>query len=302
MTETMAGQVDAMTNATPLVSVVLSFHNAGSTLLRSLRSIQWQTYPHWELILLDDGSTDDGAECVDLLQDSRVRLYGDSRRRGLPARLNQGVGLARGKYIARMDADDIAFPERLERQVAYLECHPDVDLLATSVLLVDAQDQPVGVLGAGRSHEEICRKPWHGFPMPHPTWMGRADWFRQHPYDQRALKAQDQVLLYQTYRTSRFAGLPDVLLGYRYARLSVRKTLAGRYHYLRAVIAGGKGAHALAGTTTHAAAALRDLGGILFGMGSRVIRKRVVSIDASVGKDWDRLVAHLSSARHEKDA
>lgn len=278
----------------PLVSVVMSFHNARDTLLCAIRSLLWQTYPHWELILLDDGSTDGSAEIPKSIDDSRIRLYGDSLCRGLPARLNQGVSLARGQYIARMDADDVAFPERFAKQVAYLQNHPEVDLLATSTLLMNEHDQAIGLLTAAQSHEEICRRPWHGFPMPHPTWMGRAEWFRQNPYDELARKAQDQSLLYHTYRTSRFAGLQEVLLGYRYTRLSLHKTLLGRYHYLRAVAASGAKAHLLAGLVGHGMAGVRDMASMVLRLESQVIKTRVQPINAPLLAEWHALNTRLS--------
>ena len=121
----------------PLVSVVMSFHNAQATLLHSIRSVIWQTYQNWELILLDDGSTDASVEVSETVNDPRIRLYGGGACRGLSARLNQGVLLTKGQYIARMDADDIAFPERFAKQVAYLQTHAEIDLLASSVLLMN---------------------------------------------------------------------------------------------------------------------------------------------------------------------
>jgi glycosyltransferase involved in cell wall biosynthesis len=277
----------------PLVSVVMSFHNARDTLARTIHSLLWQTYPNWELILLDDGSSDGSAEILESIEDPRIRLYGDPICRGLPTRLNQGIALAKGEYIARMDADDVAFPERFARQVAYLENNRNVDLLATAALLVNTEGRPVGVLQAGLSHEAICRRPWHGFPMPHPTWMGRADWFRKYPYDERASKAQDQALLYRTYRTSCFAGLPDVLLGYKYTGLSARKTLMGRYHYLRSMKAGGDARHRLFGTVSHTVAAVRDLLGLVFGLEWRVIKGRVQAADAGVFAMWDAMRLRL---------
>lgn len=269
----------------PIVSVVMSFFNARGTLERALRSLQLQTFSHWELLLFDDGSTDDGATIVAALADPRIRLTSDGVRRGLPVRLNQGIERALGMYIARIDADDVALPERFNRQLDYLSRQPQVDLLATSALLVDADDSVLGILPAGLSHESICRRPWQGFPMPHPTWMGRADWFKQNRYDEAATKAQDQVLLYRTYRTSRFAGLPDALLGYRYPGLSVRKTLLGRYHYLRNV-ASVDTRHALHGVLTHGAAAVRDLAALATGTGRSVIRRRVIPADARTVDAW----------------
>lgn len=285
--------------AHPLVSVVMSFHNARQSLSRALRSLLWQTYPHWELILLDDGSNDGVDRVLKQFTDERIRLYRDSVCRGLPVRLNQGVSFAQGQYIARLDADDVAFPERFARQIEYLEAHPEVDLLATAALLVDGQDRPMGVLSAGMTHEAICRRPWQGFSMPHPTWMGRIEWFRRHPYDERARKAQDHSLLYKTYQNSHFAGLGEVLLGYRYAGLSVRKTLVGRYHYLRAVMAGANRAQMIACLAVHTVAALRDLGCMAMGFESRVIKSRVKPCESHILSRWGELQQRLPGVLQE---
>lgn len=271
----------------------MSFHNARDTLARSIQSLRWQTYSNWELILLDDGSSDRSAEILGYIEDPRIHYYRGTVCRGLPTRLNQGIALAKGEYIARMDADDVAFPERFARQVAYLDKHREVDLLATAVLLVNSSDRPVGILAGGLSHDAICCHPWHGFPMPHPTWMGRATWFRRHRYDESARKAQDQALLYKVYRTSVFANLPDVLLGYKYMGLSVRKTILGRYYYLRAMSSSGSVRHRFLGTLGHLFAAVRDLVGLVTGMQSLVIKARIKAVDAGVLAEWDRLQLDL---------
>jgi glycosyltransferase involved in cell wall biosynthesis len=280
----------------PLISVVMSCHNGRETLARALASLLWQSHAHWELILLDDGSDDGSAGIAQALGDPRIHVHADGVRRGLAARLNEGVRLARGDYVARMDVDDVAFPERLARQSAFLQANPEVDLLATAALMVDGDDRPVGILRTGSSHEDICRRAWHGFPMPHPTWMGRTTWFLRNPYDERAHKAQDQSLLYRTHRTSRFAGLQEVLLGYRYARLSVKKTLIGRYHFLRAVARAGRPLDVLAGVGNHGLAAARDLLGCATGMDAWVIARRVHPFDAVIAQRWDGLMRDLAVA------
>lgn len=279
----------------PLVSVVMSFHNSRDSLLVAINSLLWQSYSRWELILLDDGSNDGSADLLHTIDDPRIRLFSDPVCRGLPVRLNMGVSLAQGEFIARMDADDVAFPARLERQVAFLIEHPDVDLMATSALLVDGNSIPIGVLPTKQSHEEICCRPWHGFPMPHPTWMGRTEWFRRHPYDESARKGQDQVLLYQAYQNSKFAGLRAPLLGYKYAGLSVNKTLISRHCYLKAMRSTKNRRNWLQGNASHALAAVRDLLGLAFGMESRVIRNRVQIADASLLSEWEGLQHRLNT-------
>lgn len=279
----------------------MSFRNGRETLSRALSSVLWQTYDNWELILINDGSKDGAEQLVRNFQDERIHFYDDGASRGLPARLNQGINQACGQYIARMDADDIAFPERFARQVEYLQTHPEVDLLASAVLLIDGEDNAIGIMPVGQSHQEISCRPWHGFAMPHPTWMGRVDWFRSHPYDERAQKGQDQALLYRSHSTSRFAGLPDALLGYRYECLSVRKTLLGRYYYLSTVVAFGGISQLFRGLLTHSLAAIRDLISIFLGLDNQVIKTRVRPADDKLVVLWRGLVERLPYSIEKMD-
>jgi glycosyltransferase involved in cell wall biosynthesis len=169
---------------------------------------------------------------LDRVRDERIRVVrGDGSQKGLAARLNQCIELARGKYVARMDADDVAYPERFERQVQHLEANPDVDLLGNGAVLFKGDGQVLGVYPTARDHEDICRRPWWGFPLAHPTWMGKRAWFLRHRYDSQLTKGQDQELLLRSYRVSRFAALPDVLLGYRMDGISAKKSGRGRMNY-----------------------------------------------------------------------
>ena len=221
----------------PLVTVAMSVHNAASTLEAALRSILWQTFSDWELILVDDGSTDQTGRLLSQFGDVRIHVVeGKGGQKGLATRLNECIDLARGKYVARMDADDIAYPERFERQVQYLETHPEVDLLGHGAVLFKGDGQALGAYPAASEHEEICRRPWWGFPLAHPTWMGRRAWFAKHRYNNDLTKGQDQELLLRSYRASRFAALPDVLLGYRTEQVSARKTARGRYYYCKTLV------------------------------------------------------------------
>lgn len=283
----------------PRISIVMPFRDPGASYLdRALASLQWQSEADWELIAIDDGSSDGSVDLPRLNDDPRIRLIRHERSAGLAARLNEGVSLARGRYIARMDADDIAFPHRLQVQADYLDAHPDVDLMAASVLMIDDAGAAIGVATSPTDHDSLVRRAALHFPMPHPTWMGRTAWFRKHPYDERAIKAQDQHLLYRTFRSSRFAAIGQPLLAYRYAQLSVRKTLLGRYHFLRAVWANGSPADACLSTLLHAAAAVRDLLAMALGRDRDVIRRRVGTIPDTVLDEWTRLSAQLRAARN----
>lgn len=131
--------------------------------------------------------------------------------------------------MARMDADDICLPERLEKQVAFLDANPAVDLVATRAVVFGEGGQVIGLLPFVSRHDQICRQPWRGFSMPHPTWMGRVAWFRRHRYRQpEVVRAEDQELLLRAYPSSRFACLDEVLLGYRQGQYDFRRLLRAR--------------------------------------------------------------------------
>lgn len=199
----------------PLVTIGLSAYNAESTIGAVISSIISQTYAHWELLLIDDGSLDSTIEVAAKFVDDRITIVSDGQNKGLPIRLNQAVAMANGKYFCRMDHDDIAFLDRLEKQVTFLESNPNIDLLASSILIFRNDGSISGVVEVQEYHDNICKHPWRGFYFPHPTWMGKLEWFRLHAYTPRADGAEDQLLLYSTFRTSKFAGLNDVLLAYR---------------------------------------------------------------------------------------
>src|SRR5262249_52814506 len=146
---------------------------------------------------------------------------------------NQAVGLARGRYFARMDADDIAYPSRVEKEVEFLNSHPEVDLVSTWMSVFRGDGTLLGLRRYPISHNEICARPWAGFPMAHPTCMGRIEWFRQNAYRTDALRMEDRELLLRTYAHSRFANLPEALLGYREDSLSLGKLLLARRNSCR---------------------------------------------------------------------
>jgi glycosyltransferase involved in cell wall biosynthesis len=221
---------------TPLVSVAMPVFNGAQTIESAIRSVLYQTYENWELVLIEDGSTDETLAKARKFKDSRIRIISDGTNQGHGARLNQAVELSRGKYIARMDQDDLCFPERFELQVDFLEENQDVDLLGTRAIVFADGGMIKGISSFRQLHNEICQRPWSGFYMPHPTWMGRTQWFRKFRYQLDVNRAEDQDLLLRSYASSNFACLPDILLGYRLNELSIRKTLPGRYSFAKSVI------------------------------------------------------------------
>lgn len=220
---------------TPLVSVLLPCRNGSATLGLALRSVLSQTFCDFELLFLDDGSTDDSVEIAHSFADERIRILSDGLGKGLPKRLNEGVALARGRYIARMDADDICFPARFERQVMYLDTHPEVDLLGCRAVVFRDPATVVGLLPFAADHARLCARPWRNIPLPHPSWMGRREWFETHPYRlPEVRRAEDQELLLRGSLDSRYACLEDVLLAYRQGTFQLKRTLVARHSLLAA--------------------------------------------------------------------
>jgi glycosyltransferase involved in cell wall biosynthesis len=220
-----------------MVSVLLPVRNGAATLQLALHSMLDQKFKNIEVLVLDDGSTDGSESIATAFNDERVRVIVDGVGRGLAFRLNQGIKLALGKYIARMDADDVSFPERLQRQVDYLESHPELDLVGCRAVVFRNQGEVIGLLPFAPSHEAICKQPWRGIPLPHPTWMGRAEWFRRNGYrSPEVLRAEDQELLLRACPSSRYACLDEILLGYRQGSFNLAKTLIARRTLLAAQI------------------------------------------------------------------
>lgn len=281
-----------MSESPPLVSIGMSVRNCASTLEMALRSILQQTYIHWELWLLDDGSTDETIDVARQFNDPRIHLIADGENLGLASRLNQAVGLAKGQYFARMDGDDVCYPERLERQVAFLAARPDLDLLGCGAVVFNGDGLAVGRLPLRLEHAEICARPWAGFYLAHPTWMGRLDWFRKHPYRQGALRAQDQDLLLRTYHRSRFAALPDILLGYRQETVSLSRVLRGRYHFSRALlrqVIGSADLRLVRGLVEQPLKGMVDLFAVATGLNYRLLRHRSIPIDEKTRASWEKV-------------
>lgn len=229
MTQDAARQPEA-----PLISGAMAVFNNAATLRVAVRSVLTQTETRWELLLIDDGSTDDTARIMEEFHDPRIHAVADGNRLGHGARLNQAIDMARGLYIARMDGDDVCYPERFARQRAFLEAHSEIDLLGSGALVFQQDGAVKGLFPTLPRHEDICRRPWAGFHLPHPTWMGRAAWFRKYRYGSW-YRAEDQDLLLRSFSESRFACLPEVLLGYRQGPLSAGKLLAARHSFMCAV-------------------------------------------------------------------
>lgn len=202
----------------PRVSVLLPVHNAGKFLRPALESILGQTYRDFELLLLDDGSTDGSGELAQQLAERDARLVVTRReQRGLVASLNELIAMARGDLLARMDADDIASNSRLARQVEFMDRHPGVVCVGGAQLLIDEAGRPIAPIRplltdaqiqdhALRGHGSVC----------HPTAMIRSGAMKSvGGYRGEYYPAEDLDLWLRLGEIGALANLEDVVLLYR---------------------------------------------------------------------------------------
>ena len=206
--------------APALLSVVMPFRNAAGTLKQSLGSLLDQSRPDWELLAIDDGSTDSGTAMVEALaqDDPRIRLIRPSRRGLVPA-LEQGCRIARGRFIARFDADDLCLPTRLEQQAEFLERQPDVGVVGT---LVEFGGDPRYAAGYAEhvawtnrliDHESIVLNRFIDSPLPHPSVMFRRELLdRFGGYRDGPFPEDHELWLRWIDAGVRFAKVPEVLL------------------------------------------------------------------------------------------
>jgi glycosyltransferase involved in cell wall biosynthesis len=202
------------------VSIGLPFFSNQKTLADAIRSVFAQTLWDWELILVDDGSTDGSLALARSIRDPRVRLVSDGMNRGLASRLNQIAGLARGRYLARLDGDDMMHPDRLARQIAALESNPGVDMAGTAMYSLDRSDRPRGIQGRTRPDTRPIAVLTHALLL-HATITARTEWFRRNPYDESRRRTEDRELFIRTFRNLSFVHLADALYFCR-EELSVR--------------------------------------------------------------------------------
>ncbi len=161
--------------ASPVVSVLLPVYNGAAHLRNSVRSILRQTYHNFELIVIDDGSNDGSSSVLDEFDDSRLRFYAQ-RNRGLSYTLNRALRVSRGRYLARQDQDDIAFANRLEAQVAFLNRHPRVAVLGGAMVVIDKSGTPTGsLMRFPESNEAIQKVILSRSCIAHPTVVMRKD-------------------------------------------------------------------------------------------------------------------------------
>lgn len=207
----------------PSVSILMPVYNAEPYLSEAIQSMLNQTYADFELIILDDCSTDRSAEVVQTFSDARIVYHRNEVNSGLANNLNTGLKLATGKYIARMDGDDISLPHRLQTQVDFLESHPDIDLCSCAMQMFGADNQ---LWIRDRDPEQVKITMMFYSAVLHASSVFRRDVFEKNNlyYKQETFPAEDYDLWARAAFFCRMVNLPDVMYLYRMHRTQVTST------------------------------------------------------------------------------
>lgn len=201
----------------PVVTVLMAVHNDLRFLPEAVQSILGQSFTDFEFLIVDDASSDGSADYLRSLRDPRVRLLRNGTNLGLTRSLNIGLDTCRGRYVARMDADDVSERARLARQVAFLEANDQVGVLGTGRTLIDERGAKVADAPAVAGRAAVLWKMMLGNAFAHPSVMLRRDVLERHAlrYDETYQTAQDYELWVRILAHAHGDNLPDAFLRYR---------------------------------------------------------------------------------------
>ncbi len=200
----------------PLVSVLMPTYNAGAFLNEAVESILNQTYKNLELIIINDGSIDNTEDRIKSFKDSRIKYFKNENNLKLIKTLNKGLRLCTGKYIARMDADDIAVPTRIERQVAFMELNQDVVAAGTYAKFFGSLSK-TGIWMYPLQNDDIKLRLLWGSSIIHPTAIFKNDVVKNNniQFKEEYLHAEDMKFWIDLSQFGNLANMPETLLNYR---------------------------------------------------------------------------------------
>lgn len=203
----------------PLVSVIIPVYNANGFLSAAIDSILNQTYKNLDIIIVDDGSTDETPKILKSFakKDKRVKILTNKRNLNIATSLNRGIKLAKGNYIARMDADDISLPNRIEKQMEYLLAHPDIVILGGQCKTIDTRDKTIGHKLFPVTDTEIRDALYYENPIQHPTVIFNKELIPKNFswYNPDLPPAEDYDLFFRLAKFGKLHNLKRFVLKYR---------------------------------------------------------------------------------------
>ena len=209
----------------PLVSILLPAYNCEKYLQQAIDSLLMQTFTDYELLIINDGSTDSTTAIINSYSDQRIEHVQNDGNKGLIYCLNLGIQMANGKYIARMDADDVCQPQRLEKQVQWMEKNELTAMVACTILFIDEQNKPMGnwALDKATLTATAIKKtmPWQCC-IAHPSVLMRSSVLKKYTYAANQKHTEDYDLWMQLLADGHtIEKLPETLLHYRVHAQSV---------------------------------------------------------------------------------
>ena len=201
----------------PLISVLIPAYNAERFIAAAIGSVLSQSYTEFELLVFNDGSKDTTGAIIDSFKDPRIKVFHAPENKGHIHHLNLGLQMAQGKYIARMDADDICLKHRFEKQVNFLESYPDVGICGTQTTIINEDDQVMDKETLDQADAPLRIKLIFNTCFSHPSVMIRKSVLDTHGfyYSNAMFPAEDYAFWHLISTKAKLANLPDYLLEYR---------------------------------------------------------------------------------------
>lgn len=198
-----------------MITVLMPVYNGGEYLRSAIESILSQTYTDFEFIIIDDGSTDNTKEIIDSYDDKRIRNFNNTTNQGLIFSLNKGIDNAKGRYIARMDSDDISLPQRFEKQIEYLDKNPDIVVLGSLGYNIDENGSVKNIIKLPEKPGQILTELLFGNVFIHTSIIAKTEVIRQYRYNKEYVHAEDYYLWSQIAKEHKIANLQQPLVRYR---------------------------------------------------------------------------------------
>ncbi|WP_346857501.1 glycosyltransferase [uncultured Draconibacterium sp.] len=231
--------------STPIISVIMSVYNAEKYLSESINSILNQTFKNFEFIIIDDKSSDKSVEIINSMasKDSRIKFIQNKVNQGLTINLNTAINIAKGKYIARMDADDISEVHRFEQQLDFLRENPHIDILGSFCKNINQNGEVISYREVPTDHLQITKILPSLNPIAHPTVIFKTDTLKAiGAYDEQYRTSQDYFLWFKAVGAHlHLHNIPSYLLYYRMDdNYKQRKSFSYRWNEIKIKLNGYK--------------------------------------------------------------
>lgn len=229
--------ISKSTKSSPPISVICSVYGQAHYLNHAIRSILNQSFKDFEFIIVDDHSQDNSIDVINQFKDNRIILIKNNQRLGLTKNLNQALKIAKGKFIARIDADDIAYKNRLETQYIFLINNPEIAGCGCWAIIINNENKKIGEKKMLCDYQDIKKNIIKFNPFIHSSLMIRKEIYHANDnYNNKFLLAQDYDLLLKIVKKNKIINIPKYLISYRQNPygLSYKKMKKSLFYALKA--------------------------------------------------------------------